>query len=108
MLVAAAVFESSLVAEHPREEVREDGVFLGELCAEATDRLHHHDLEFVTDLRDEGIDLLHEAAHGRLCAGLEEHGDGESRDGTVRVGDEVLRVYIARGHSGREYAQQQT
>ena len=83
--------------QHPGEEVHEDAVLPGKLQAEGLDGLHHHDLELVRDLRDEGGDLLHEAVHRRLCARLEERGDGQRGDGAVRVGDEVLQVEVAGG-----------
>lgn len=57
------------------------------------------DLELVRDLGHKRGDLLHESVHAALTAGLEQCGDGQRGDAAVRVGDQVLQVQVAGGHS---------
>ena len=53
-------------------------------------------LELITDLGDEGGDMmLHEVAHAGLDAILEEGGHGQRGDEPAGVIDEVLEVQVA-------------
>lgn len=55
-------------------------------------------LELVRDLRDEGGDLFHEPVHAALAARLQQRGDGQSSNTTIRVGDQVLQVQVTSSH----------
>jgi hypothetical protein len=86
---------SSLVAKNAGKEVEHDRLLRRELEAKSTNGADDDDLELVRNLRHEGRDLLHETVDGRLVSSLEEGRDGESRDATVVVVDELLHVEVA-------------
>mmetsp|Transcript_28203 Transcript_28203/g.48326 ORF Transcript_28203/g.48326 Transcript_28203/m.48326 type:complete len:630 (+) Transcript_28203:255-2144(+) len=90
---------ASLLAQESRHEADHDAVLLGVLEAQLADGLHHDNLEFVADLVHEGGDLLHQTVHTVLSAGLQQRGDGESRDGSVGVRDQQLHVIVALGRA---------
>jgi len=45
-------------------------MFCGKLEAERADRIDNDDFKFIRDLAHEAGDLLHQAVHGCLIAGL--------------------------------------
>lgn len=86
---------AALVTQDAGEERQHASLLARELEAQCADGLHDGDLEFVSDLRHEARDLLHQAINASLVASLEQGGDGKSGDGAIAVGDESLDIGIA-------------
>ncbi len=61
---------ATLVAQDARQKSKHGGMLCGKLEAERADRIDNDDFKFVRDLAHEAGDLLHQAVHGCLIAGL--------------------------------------
>ena len=76
-------------------------MFLWEFEAHGADRVNNHDLEVVDNLGHEGCDLLHKAFDTGLASRLEQRGNSQCGDGTIRIIYEAFHVHVAGGDSER-------
>jgi hypothetical protein len=92
---SALEFVSTLIPQDAAQEDKHTGLLTGELQAQGADSLNNGDLEFVGDIGHEAGYLLHQTVDASFVAGLEQCGDGESGNRTVRVGDKGLDIGVA-------------
>mmetsp|Transcript_16169 Transcript_16169/g.48564 ORF Transcript_16169/g.48564 Transcript_16169/m.48564 type:complete len:260 (-) Transcript_16169:963-1742(-) len=89
------VLKATLLAQHVREKVEHGTMLVWELLAEQSNRLHHHHLEFVRDLRHKMRDLLDETIHIVRVASLQQSGDRQRCNAAVAIRNQRLQVLVA-------------